>query len=171
MSISQVITRFVAVGATIGIIAACNQGPTERTGAASLQQNAASNARATCSPNQGEDACAMCCAGNGPAKPIFEAAGACFQGCGNSDKGCFDQCFKTLEEECYSAGPECIAAMECMEKSCESCDNKKPKEPNKSLVSAVRGGNEKPKPECEGEGDDDDDDNGGGDDDDDDDKK
>jgi hypothetical protein len=107
----------------------------------------------------------MCCAGNGPAKPIFEAAAACWAACGEKDEACWARCDQQFDQACAAAGAACTAAVECVETICFACEEK-PKEPNdkKSLASHVRGGDKPkpPKPDCKGGDDDDDDDDNGG---------
>lgn len=62
--------------------------------------------------------CALCCAGNGPAKQIFEATIRCFAGCTKGDKKCEDACWTEYDTACKAAGDACPVAEKCIETSC-----------------------------------------------------
>src|SRR5262245_645245 len=44
--------------------------------------------------------CAICCAGNGPAKPIFVKTARCLRACGLGAHACQNECWAEYDEAC-----------------------------------------------------------------------
>lgn len=77
----------------------------------------------SCSPSGSgivaQGMCAICCAGSGPAKPIFIKAARCLQSCGGGATSCQNRCWQQYDEDCSgSAHSACVKAEQCATDSC-----------------------------------------------------
>jgi hypothetical protein len=155
-SLSKSIGRsLVALGLAVSSVVACRSSPPEgeRTVSARIEAS-----RATCSANQGEQACVTCCAGTGPVRPLVQAAERCVQACGTDDKTCFEQCYAAFDTACEPLGEVCETFWTCAESCYPGCEDEgnggKVDDKNKGAKRLLRGGDKPPNGEC---GDDDDD--------------